>query len=319
MNIFGKKDQQQSNEQWVAIKATLDETETRLNSFLQKLTERSNELLEGFKLEAKSLKQNEDDIHEQAYHRFSSGIKGQLTLIRKKVDEVRENQVLKAYRQYEDVYESGSKESKYIDKWSERCCDTINAWEDSQRAEEDNVIKEVEKTDYEIVFQKLIDSYNLEKEKVHCKQCGSKLNIDKLYYYSAYITCAYCKTQNVFDPGTSARLIEDTARKLGEQRANYLSEQSGEMQQKERDLYMQGHELKLSLIHEKDQRVIAEKQLMIKDLEEQRRACEKESPLLMEKYYKTVFDEITKLLPDLKEHNEKFYESIINKTNLYKH
>jgi len=73
---------------------------------------------------------------------------------------------------------------------------------------------------------------------------------------------------------------------------------------------MQAHELQLSLIHETNNHIIQEKQQAVARLEEQRQEAVLKAPELMEAYHRSVFDELNRLLPDLREHHEKFYRAI---------
>src|SRR3546814_4252100 len=59
-------------------------------------------------------------------------------------------------------------------------------------------------------------------ERAHCKQCGAKLEIQQFYFMSTYIACGFCQTQNTFDPGTKARMMEHLARPLAESRCKPL-------------------------------------------------------------------------------------------------
>lgn len=291
------------------LQTALENIENRLQVFLVKLDERVDLLLEGFIAEAPAVMAG-DNIHGQAYYRFRSATSGQLSTIRQKVQEVRENQVNATWYQYEGAVDFGSTASQLLYGWRQRCFDKINGWEEALYQKEQQMIAQVEAKDYELIFRELIRQYTLEKEQVHCRQCGARLVIEGMYYYSVYIPCQFCSTQNIFDPGTNARKLEETARKLAEQRSKPILDQHEAMQTGERDLYHQMHELHLSLIHEKDQEIVREKKQTIVALDVQRKHALDEAPLLLERYYKSVFETMSELLPDLREHNERFFQAI---------
>lgn len=286
----------------------LQATEQRLDTFLARLTQRAQELLNGFEQEAANIRRN-DTLYGQAYSRFLAATRGQVQKLREKVKEVEDSQITPVFYTH-CTQASDSSFSAVVYEWRNRCQAKILQWEEQLYASESAAIERAEWQDYETVFQNHLNQYNTEKEKVVCKQCGAKLAIHQVYYYTVYVTCSFCQTQNIFNPGTSARQLEDTARKLAEQRSRPLLEQQQFYQQRGRDLYMQAHELQLSLIHEKNKQVIQEKQQAIVRLEEQRQEAVVKAPQLMEAYHRSVFDELNNLLPDLREHHEKFYRAI---------
>ena len=289
------------------LQTELNSIEQRLDTFLGKLNERADLLLQGFLAEAPTIMAS-DNIHGQAYYRFLSATRGQISTLRQKVNEAKEKQIDPLVFTYSRDITSPL--SHLVYEWRNRCYDKIHHWEEALHARETKAIVQAEAKDYEAVFQGLIDQYNVEKEKVHCKQCGAKLVIEGMYYYSTYIPCPFCQTQNIFDPGTNARQLEETARKLAEQRSKPILEEHEACNHKERELYHRNHELQLSLIHEKDPSVIRDKKNTIREQEAQRIAAQQKAPLLLEQYYRSVFDEMSKLLPDLREHNERFFQSI---------
>lgn len=286
----------------------LQETENRLLSFLHKLNERADLLLEGFVAEAPAILAG-DTRYEQAYHRFLAATRGQLQTIREKVREARSQQIEALYLQHSGQYYSGGAATS-LTEWYHRCLNAITKWEEALYQRETQAIEKAEWKDYEAVFRQLMDGYHREKESIHCKQCGARLQINQVYYYSVYVPCPFCQTQNIFNPGTNARQLEETARKLAEQRSKPLLEEHHLQQQLERELYLQAHELHLTMIHEKNNQVVREKQHAITQLEAQRQEALQKAPKLLEAYHRSVFNEITQLLPDLHEHNERFYNAI---------
>lgn len=303
--FFGNKRQEHIG----PLQTDLENIESRLYVFLAKLDERADMLLQGFIAEAPAV-MADDNIHGQAYYRFRSATSGQLATLRQKVQEVRESQINGTWYKYDGSFDFGGAASNLLYDWRQRCFEKLNSWEETLYKKEQQAIDQVEAKDYEVIFHELIRQYEGEKENVHCKQCGAKLVIEGMYYYSVYIPCQFCHTQNIFDPGTNARKLEETARKLAEQRNKAILEQQEAMQTGERELYQQMHELHLSLIHEKDSKVVQEKQKTIAALEIQRKHALEEAPLLLEQYYKAVFETMSELLPDLREHNERFFQAM---------
>lgn len=291
------------------LKNDLNELETRLDTFLQKLDERAGQLLEGFTAEAPDI-MAADDLYGQTYSRFLAATRGQLATLRKKVQEVRESQVEPTLARYESASAFGSPAYQVLYECRERCFKKIYDWEENLYRKETDAIEKAEAKDYEPIFRQLLSNYYREADHVHCKQCGAQLTIGRVYYYSTYVACNFCHTQNIFDPGTNARQLEETARKLGEQRSKPLLNAHHAAQTLERTLYHQAHQLQLGLIHEKSTAVIQATRQTIATLEAGRVKAQKEAPALLEQYYRAVFDEMSRLLPDLKEHNERFFQSM---------
>ncbi|WEK38399.1 MAG: hypothetical protein P0Y53_12910 [Candidatus Pseudobacter hemicellulosilyticus] len=304
--MFGSNKQQPET---ARLTRELDSIETRLDSFLSTLTERADALLEGFVETAPGIMDN-DNIHGQAYSRFLAATRGQISTLRQKVQDTRSRQIDPVYIQHQHSLPFGSPAATMLFEWQHRCAEKMHAWEAALMNKESKAIEKAEDKDYALLFKELLDRYNIEKEKVFCQQCGAKLEIDRLYYYSVYISCPFCSSQNIFNPGSSARQLEATARKLAEQRSKPLLEEQEACVEKERECYFQQHELQLQLIHEKNSGKIRETREAISRLEARRQEALQKAPLLLEQYYQMVFEEMSTLLPDLRQHHERFYQAI---------
>lgn len=296
------------------FRAELQDTERRLEVFLGKLDERLDLLLSGFVEEAPAVRE-QDDRYEQAYNRFCSAMRGQVKAMQKKVQEVREQQVETLFYAYLNAYPIGSSASRILGDWRIRCIEKIERWESELRRKQGISLEQVESRDYEPVFQRMLDEYREQCAVLKCRQCGAKLDITQVYRYTVYVACGFCQTQNIFNPGSAIGSLEDIARKLAEQRSKHILIQHERMKTQERERYHEMHALKLSMgfdRHSKDN----EQTWRLEMLEVQWMEAQKSAPELLDRYYRNVFDELTNLLPDLKEHHEKFYNSI--RTNYFK-
>ncbi|MCF6407131.1 hypothetical protein L3C95_29820 [Chitinophaga filiformis] len=309
MGLFNWGQSQEDKQQYEAFKSELETLENRLNSFLTKLDERVDILLSGFIEEAPSVIAG-DDRFGQAYYRFSSGMKGQAGNMREKVREVLEKQIEPVYQRYSDIFSVESEAYSILREWRHRCARKADEWEEQLQRRVDEATELVEQKDYEPIFEQMVNTYWQQCQSVNCRQCGANLSIKQVYYYSAYVSCAYCQTQNIFEPGAMGRDIEHTARKLAEQRSKHFIDAHEQRKREEQDLYEQIHELQLALSTQERMTKSGPGYEQIRLLEAQRVQAENEAPELLDKYYRNIFDELTKLLPDLEEHHEKFFKSL---------
>ncbi|QHS60181.1 hypothetical protein [Chitinophaga agri] len=289
--------------------AELDALENRLDSFLAKLNERIDVLLDGFMEEAPAIIAS-DDRYGQAYYRFSSAMQGQAGNMREKVREVREKQIEPVFQQYIDTVAAGSDGYRLLYEWRNRCGNKTDSWEERLQQRIDTAIGQVERKDYEPVFQQMLDTYWQQCKTVNCRQCGGALDIQQVYYHSAYVSCTSCQTQNIFEPGVIARDIEHTARKLAEQRSKHFMDAHEQQQKEEQDLYQQMHALQLAMSFEERTAKKGPRYDQLIMLEARRVQAENNVHELLDKYYRGIFNELNLLLPDLKEHHEKFFLSL---------
>lgn len=179
----------------------MTELETRWNTFLGKLEEKANELIEGIRTEGKALWQDKEDVYHQTYYRFRSGLQGQLRSI---------------YTKARDTFEIQIPRSNY------ELSTAYHEWEERIRQKEDEAIKEAETEDLELKYQEILAEHAAIKDKFSCKQCGGKLVLDKIYFITTYIKCDQCQTQNTFEPSTAAKSLEALSKPLAEQRCRHL-------------------------------------------------------------------------------------------------
>ncbi|PSL32033.1 hypothetical protein [Chitinophaga ginsengisoli] len=309
MGLFNWGQSQEDKQEYEALKSELATLENRLDAFLAKLNERVDALLSGFIEEAPSV-MAEDDRFGQAYYRFSSAMKGQAGSMREKLREVLEKQIEPVYSRYSDTLSAGSEGYSILHEWRHRCARKADEWEEQLQHRVDEATEQVERKDYEPVFAQMMNDYWQQCQLINCRQCGANLNIKQVYYYSAYVACSHCQTQNIFEPGTIARDIEHTARKLAEQRSKHFMDAHERRKREERSLYQQMHELQLTLSMEERVKRSGPKYEQLLSLESKRLQAESEAPELLDRYYRNIFDELTKLLPDLEEHHEKFFKSL---------
>ncbi|AOC96005.1 hypothetical protein BB050_02912 [Flavobacterium anhuiense] len=306
--LFKKSKDSQNGESTPEWYSELQENQQRWFAFLEKLEAKMEEFATAAIPELKEIMQSDDDIYKRTFHRVYSGVNGQLNNIREKARDVYEEKVHDVYYNLNSQISVLSKHHDLLSDFRSACSDRYNEFENKY----DYWRKQIDKTqerDLETEYQKILDEYEAIKNKFNCTQCGGNIVIEKIFLIETYITCPYCQTQNTFAPSTLGRNLQNIARNLAEQRTAHLYEAYEAEKDKERDLYHQRHELSLSIIHEKDKKVLYEVQLKMDDLEEQRQFAIKNVPKLHQEYLRAMYDELNKITPDLKEHNEKMYQN----------
>jgi len=300
---FGKKE---TAPDWLA---TVQETEQRWFTFLDKLEARMAELCEAAIPELQQMMATDDDQFKRTYLKVKAGINGQLENIRQKAYDAYDEKILSVYRNISDGVSAFSPYHDVISDFRDRCSDryhqqfdqTYNTWWDK--------IAQTEQEDLEIKYNAILADYKATKNDFHCSQCGGNITIEKIYFITTHLACPHCNTQNTFEPCTQARSLEHIARSLAEQRTAHLLQAYNDELSRERDLYHQRHILHLSMIHDKIKDVITQKKQHEAELENKRQASIKSAPQLYEIYLREMFNEWNKIVPDIAEHNERFYQS----------
>lgn len=280
----------------------MQETKERFFLFIEKLEDKLTEFAEAAIPELTALNNTDTDEFKRKYHLVKSGVLGQLESIIKKAREVYEDKI--TYFPYPE-----SKSSAFY-LFRNECQNRLSELEELDRAYRTK-IEDTFQEDYEIKYQKILDEYAIIQNKFHCSQCGSPVVVDKLYFTTTYISCASCGTRNTFEPSTQAKMLEHLGRDLAEQRTKHLLKAYEEIPGKMQELYLKGHKMKLSLIHEKDKNIIQQKNIQIQEIEKAHKELEEKSPQLYQKYLRAMFDEWNKINPDMQQEHEKFYNRLL--------
>ncbi len=305
--FFTSKKEEQP--EWLA---QLQETKERWFTFLEKLESRMQELCEAAIPELKALSVISEDIYKSNYNKILSGINGQLEHIRKKACDAYDDKVISLYNAINSSISVLSPHHNLVMNFRNECSDRYHKQFDTQYQYWRSLINDTDDEDLEAKYKAILDEYAAIKDTFYCRQCGGNIVIDKVYFIATFISCQHCKTQNTFDPGTRARGLESLARQLAEQRTAHLLDAYSQENEKERMLYHKKREVYLDSIHEKDPSVLAKKQRLQEELESERQEAIKKAPALYEKYLRAMFDEWNKIVPDITEHNERFYQTLLN-------
>jgi hypothetical protein len=309
MSLFGKNKGEEKNglPEWVS---EMKEIETRWKAFLQKMTDRVNELGEAAVPELEQAFKEDAENDSDNYPRMKSGIIGQIRGMNDKANDVYEEKINDFYIDLIDDTPHSNPARELLDDFRTNNHNLLNDFE----ALCDEWNKKVDATEVENPEEKyrhILDTYAGIKEKLKCSQCGGSIKIEKIYFICTYLQCDHCQTQNTFDPGTTIKELEWVTRSLAEARTKHILDASIKTDEEERNIYSQMHDLKMDINFEKNATTKAVMQEKYNSLATQRKQCIVEAPELYKKYLRAMFDEWHILMPDMKDQNERVYEGIL--------
>jgi len=232
----------------------------RATTFFKKMEARAGEIMEEAKISGQLVADADKDPYKRSYLQFKGAIIAQFTSIIQKGSTTFQTQVMPNARGLEMIALS-----QLYNDWNAKIVSMMN-----------HAFEQVEERNLEQEYADIMESYRLAIEKFVCKQCGAKLTMDKFYFQASYIACEFCNTQNTFDPGSKARMMEHIARPLAASRC---------LKQYERFL------------------------------EERSQSGRKAAASAYEDYLKAMIQEMDNLLPGLSEQHQNFYERMMNDYN----
>lgn len=198
---FGKKQQEQAEE------ATPDTPLVeRAKQFFGKLQQRADELAQEATESGQLIADADTDPFKRSFAQFKAGIIAQFTAIIQKGTETFSSQIMP---------KAGIHEMQNLSS-------LFTAWQRHVMGQMTGVFDNIVERDLEKEYADTQAEYTAACERAQCKQCGAKLEIKQFYFMSTYIACGFCQTQNTFDPGTKARMMEHLARPLAELRCKTL-------------------------------------------------------------------------------------------------
>lgn len=299
--LFNKKDN--SNSQSAEWLPQIQENKQRFMDFLEKLEIKMQELTDAAVPELTEMRNSTEESYKMDFHRMKSGIDGQLENIRKKVYDVHDEKILDLYNEIKHDYSPKDKDREVLDAFRNDCRSRYNFFEEKYQAAR-AAIDATDYEDYEIAYQKVLDEYAAIKDKFHCKQCGSPISIEKIFFINVHLACSACQTQNTFEPSTQAKMVQHFAQDLAHQRATNLYEKYKIESEKERLYYHEMHPLKLSLHFEKNAKIKSETEAKIADLEAKRQESIQNTPIFHKDYLHKKYAEWIKITPDMEAHLE---------------
>lgn len=283
----------------------LSELKTRWFSFLEKLESRMDEFTNEALPELKQVFETDEDLLKREFSRFSSSIEGQLNTIREKASDMLDNKITDSYSYWDQQINFDSSYHNELMMFRNICIERHEAFEDQFNAHVESIKNIGRKENLEEKYQDILNQYEEINDTFKCTQCGSPIIIEKIFFISTYIDCPSCMSKNTFEPSTQAKSLQHFSHDLAHQRCKELLEKYEEAEEREREIYYEKHEIEISLIHETSRRTKKEKEATLAALENERQKTIKHIPQLYNTYLRRKYEELDKIMPDMKEHHQK--------------
>lgn len=174
----------------------------RAETYFGKLEARCQEIAVEVKESGQLLADADTDPYKRSYLQFKSAIIAQFMSIIQKGSDTFQNQIMSKASSSDMM-----RVSQLFNDWHSKVLDMMTHAFDG--VTERNLEKE---------YAEMMEEYDAARNAFHCKQCGANLQLAQFYFTATYLTCEFCQTQNTFDPGSKARMIEHIARPLAESR-----------------------------------------------------------------------------------------------------
>jgi len=290
---------------WVA---EMEENRQRWFAFIEKLEARMDGLCTAALPELQQVLAEDEDAYKRTFLRMLAGIKGQLENIREKIREVGEEKVRDFFSCHIDEAWGSDDLRHRLYAFREVCTGRENAFEERHAA----WLARLEKTgkrDLEAEYRSILDEHAALRDSFCCRQCGAPVVVDKLYFITSYLVCSHCRTQNTFEPGSKARGLEGLARELAEARTEHLLAASEAERQRDQDLYLKIHENRARAAD--SPATAASRKAQNEVWQKERAAAVLNAHAAYETYLRAMFDEWNSIVPDLAEHNERFYQRML--------
>ncbi|MDR1634311.1 MAG: hypothetical protein LBS27_05210 [Bifidobacteriaceae bacterium] len=285
------------------IRQELTDRHDRWLNFLRRLEDRATEFANAAKAELVQVRRTDPDPHKASHGRLLSAAFGQIDQIREKAHTTWEDQIVDFRYQVRELIDIHDPVSRQLDEFMSVCTDAYERFEDTLRAL-DHELRQTAEEDLETEYQAILDSFQSSRNQFSCRTCGAQLEIERLFFIEVHISCSYCGALHNFKPGADARRIQFIARDLAVRRsAGVLADHTAE-KDKERRLYHEIHELKLSAIG-RDEKTKAQIEQEIAGLEQLRVQAVLNAPLLHKRYLRAVYDQLNLILPEFREHHER--------------
>ena len=198
----------------------MNELQQRFSDFLEKLLAKAEELTNEVKITIQETYDSDTDAYKRNFFNFKNWIEGQYKGIIQKAEDIFESQIKPKYLMtFEQSMQSSMQKKKEEFEWF---VDLLENWKMKVEKFEELAFKDLKEKSVADDLNEILAEYEKVKDKFFCKNCWWKLELKEYYFISTYITCPFCKTQNIFNPSTKMRELELTVRDLAEEKASHL-------------------------------------------------------------------------------------------------
>ena len=165
----------------------------RLETFLDKLTERAKEVAAEASAAVAEMRASGDPNIEVASHNLQAGITLQIRQLTDKGRSVFEQQ----FAVFEDI---DDRETQYA---YERLDERMDAWEDELEAIAENAFAVTEHNDAQAMWDRGVADWRAATARFTCTQCGAPIPVPDLYPVAVYLPCLGCGSNATFTPSSA--------------------------------------------------------------------------------------------------------------------
>ncbi|ASZ12972.1 hypothetical protein KTO58_09485 [Chitinophaga pendula] len=211
-------------------------------TFLHKLDERVEELYQQSLPTLKELFNEDEDPYKRAHGRMLAGISGQLSNMRTKANDVKEEQIIPVLYSTQAVdllTKEGRQFHDQVEDFRNTCFLAHDRFEDKINKYQEHLRATGQRHDLEQQYEQELRAFETIKDQFKCHQCGGNISIPGMFFIATYVTCSYCHTQNTFMPSTGAQMVLHNARAIAELRTAHLLAAYEQSAPKDKELYRQ--------------------------------------------------------------------------------
>ncbi|MDR2566069.1 MAG: hypothetical protein LBC97_08435 [Bifidobacteriaceae bacterium] len=293
------------NAERTALRQEIRGRQARWLRFLERLDARAAEFAAAASAELARTRQSDPDPDKAALTRLLSAVCTQLKGLRDKADKVFDDQILDFSYELREAVDVHDPLRREVDEFMSACRAAHNRFNENARRLEGDLRREAE-GDLELEYQAALASFDQAKDQFFCQTCGARLEIERLFFIETHVACGYCGALHNFQPGAQARWVQHMAHDLAARRcAGQLAKYEAE-KDRERLLYSQAHELKLSSVgrSEREKAAIGQE---IARLDRLRIEAAQNAPRLYLGYRRAVYDQLNLILPEFRDHHERCF------------
>lgn len=204
----------------------LDETVQRWRTFAAKIRERADELYDQGFAEALRLRQSAPSHSDNAHYLFWSGIKGQIGLLRDKLNATFEDKVRAAFEEQVGTYVDSRGRFEFsaeVDRLLRCLRDEAQAL-DTYLLHRGSLNVEVFESleDPELLLRQVLEEFAALRDRLACSQCGAPLTIERPFFIATYVDCGHCRSKSTFYPSDAAYALPVTVEQVAERRVREL-------------------------------------------------------------------------------------------------
>ncbi len=165
----------------------------RLEAFLDRLTERANQVAEEAKAAVAEMRTSGDSATETASYSLQAGIGSQIQGLIDKGNAVFDEQ----FRLFQDIDDPAT------ERLYEQLTERMESWEESLESLVDQVFNSSDHLDAQAKWDAGVADWRAAASRFSCSQCGAPVPVPGLFGVAVYLPCQGCGANATFIPSTA--------------------------------------------------------------------------------------------------------------------